>query len=286
MLVLLQFKKPDLTYTHYSRLLLLSVCLFTCGLLYAQQPWQIKGTVSDYLNRMPIDGVSVHSKSGSRAVTDSTGKYAINVIDGDSIWFSFFNKQTMRYAVDTISNTQSFEIALHIDVLRQLPDVKVRSSDYKQDSIQNRRDYAKVFNFQKPGLRLSSNPPQNYTPGSLTVGLDLTELINAFRFRRNKRLASLQERLLREEQDKFIDRKFTKRYVKQLTKLDGAALMEFMNFYKPDYEVLLRMNELEIGYYIELCFKQYTQLKARGIPLKRYYVPPPSAESLKIILPN
>ncbi|RXK80597.1 hypothetical protein [Filimonas effusa] len=57
-----------------------------------------------------------------------------------------------------------------------------QSSDYKQDSIQNRKDYAKIFNFRKPGLRLSTSPPSTYTPGSLTVGLDLEELINAFRF--------------------------------------------------------------------------------------------------------
>lgn len=253
--------------------------------LQAQRYSQVQGSVVDFINKAPIDAVSIFSKSGNRAITDSTGKYSINVKAGDSIWFSYFNKQTMKYAVDTIGDISAFNIALHIDVLRTLPEVKVRSSDYKQDSIQNRKDYAKIFNFRKPGLRLSTNPPSTYTPGSLTVGLDLTELINAFRFRRNKRLASLQERLVQEEQDKYISHRFTKRYVKQLTGLDSTQLTEFMNFYKPEYEVLQRMNELEIGYYIELCFTQYKELKARGIPLKRYYVPRPSGESLKMILP-
>ena len=274
-----------MNYNLYFRLYILLTLFTLPGMLQAQQTWQIRGVVSDYTNRSPIDAVSVFASSGARAITDSTGKYSINVKNGDSIWFSYFNKQTMRYPVDTISNTNDFEVALHIDVLRNLPEVKVRSSDYKQDSIQNRKDYAKIFNFRKPGLRLSTNPPSTYTPGSLTVGLDLDELINAFRFRRNKRLASLQERLLQEEQDKYISHKFTKRQVKQLTGLDGDELVTFMNFYKPDYEVIQRMNELEMAYYIELCFTQYKEMKARGIPLKRYLVPRPAGDSLKQILP-
>lgn len=274
-----------MNYNLYSRLCILLILFTIPGMLHAQQTWQIRGVVSDFTNRTPIDAVTVSSNSGAKAITDSTGKYSINVKNGDSIWFSFFNKQTMRYAVDTISNSNDFDVALHIDVLRNLPEVKVRSSDYRQDSIQNRKDYAKIFNFRKPGLRLSSAPPSQYTPGSLTVGLDLEELINAFRFRRNKRLASLQERLLQEEQDKYIFHKFTKRQVKQLTSLDGDELVAFMNFYKPDYEVIQRMNDLEMAYYIELCYTQYKQLKARGIPLKRYLVPRPAGDSLKKILP-
>jgi hypothetical protein len=269
----------------YARLFFAYLLLLLPCLLFAQQPWKVQGTVTDFTNKYPVDAVTVYSKSGYKTITDSTGRYSISVVNGDSIWFSYFNKQTMRYAVDTISNTSSFDVALHIEVLRNLPEVRVRSSDYKQDSIQNRKDYAKIFNFRKPGLRLATSPPQNYTPGSLTVGLDLTELINAFRFRRNKRLASLQERLVNEEQDKFVYHRFTKRLVKQLTGLDSTALTEFMTFYKPDYDVLLRMNEIELGYYIEECHKQYAWLKAQRIPLKRYYVPRPNPESLKLRLP-
>lgn len=190
----------------------------------------------------------------------------------------------MRYAVDTISNTGAFDIALHIDV-HSLPGVKVRSSNYKEDSAQNRKDYAKIFNFKKPSLQLSSSPPSNYTPGSLTVGLDLTELINMFRFRRNKRLVSLQERLVQEEQDKYIYHRFTKRFVRQLTSLDSASLAQFMTHYKPSYEALLQMNDIELGYYIQQCYKQYMRLKQQRIPLKRSYEPLPSSDPLKTILP-
>jgi hypothetical protein len=95
----------------------------------------------------------------------------------------------------------------------QLPEVKVRNNYYKLDSVQNRQEYAKYFNFRKPTLRISSNP--NYNPGGLTAGFDLDEIINMFRTRRNRNLAFLQKRLLDEEQNKYIDRRFSKLFVRK-----------------------------------------------------------------------
>ena len=60
-------------------------------------------------------------------------------------------KKTKGYPVDTISNLYNFEIALYVDAA-WLPAVKVKNSNYKLDSLQNRQEYAKVFNFRKPKL--------------------------------------------------------------------------------------------------------------------------------------
>ncbi len=169
----------------------------------------------------------------------------------------------MKYPADTINNPQNFEVALYVDVA-WLPEIKVRSSDYKLDSIRNRQDYAKIFNYKKPGLKLSETSPSSYVPGSVTVGLDLDELINVFRFRRNRRLASFQERLLQQEQDKYIDHRFTKLFVRQLTKLDDAELDSFMVYYRPEYFMLIQMNDLELGYYIIQCYRQYLNFGKGG----------------------
>lgn len=221
----------------------------------------ISGTVSDYFSKKPLDAVTVQTTSGRYAISDSVGRYLINVQKNDSIWFSYLNKQTMRYSVDTITHPQNFDIALYVDV-RWLPEVRVKTRDYKFDSVENRQTYAKAFNYRKPGLRFSQpSSASSYAPGSLTAGLDLDEIINTFRFRRNRQMLSFQQRLVQDEQDKYIDHRYSKYLVKRLTKLDGKELDDFMNFYRPNYYEVQTMNDLELGYYIEQCYKNYTFLK-------------------------
>ena len=159
----------------------------------------ISGTVYDMSGRNPIEAVLVRSTSGRGTITDSLGRYSFTVKNKDSIWFSLMGKNTMKYAIDTINDLSNFDISVHVRVF-ELPEVTVRNRDYRLDSIQNRRDYQKYFDFKKPGIKLSEN--QGYNPGGVTVGLDLDELINMFRFRRNRNLMFLQNRLIEQEQDK------------------------------------------------------------------------------------
>jgi hypothetical protein len=229
----------------------------------AQQTLRVYGKVYDYFSRKPLDGVTIRSTAGTYAISDSTGSYNIVVRYTDSIWFSYLTKNTQKYPVDTISNPMSFEIALYVDAA-WLPEVKVRSRDYTQDSIQNRRDYAKYFNFRKPtGLKLASSQTPTPVPGSVTVGLDLDEIINVFRFKRTRQLASLQERLIMQEQDKYIDHRFTPYLVQKVTNLGGNDLDSFMVAARPSYEMLQTMNDIELSYYIEQMYKMFAFRKQR-----------------------
>lgn len=218
----------------------------------------ISGNVYDITARRPLEAVAVLSNSGRAALTDSLGRYLITVPRTDSIWFSMIGKSTMKYPVDTIINVDNFNVMIHVRAT-DLPEVKVRNNYYKLDSIQNRQDYAKAFNFRKPTIRLSTNP--NYNPGGLTAGFDLTELINMFRTRRNRNLEFLQNRLLDEEQQKYIDRRFSKKFVRELTLLNSPDLDTFMSRYRPTYEMLTQLNDLELGYYINRSFDQYRTLR-------------------------
>lgn len=182
------------------------------------------------------------------------GRYTILVNEKDSIWFSLIGKSTMKYPVDTISNTDRFNVMLHLRAF-DLPEVTVRNSYYKFDSIQNRRDNAKGFDFRKPTLRLSSNP--NYNPGGLTVGFDINEIINMFRVKRNTSLLHLQRRLIMQEQEKYVSSRFTKPFVRKITKLSSPDLDSFMVRYRPDYETVLRLNDLELGYLVQKSYEQY-----------------------------
>jgi hypothetical protein len=223
----------------------------------------ISGTIYDITARTPIESVAVLSTSGRGAITDSLGHYAITVRKTDSIWFSMIGKTTMKFPVDTISNPLSFDLMIHLHSA-DLPEVKVRNHYYKLDSLENRKEYAKIFNFRKPTLRLSENT--GYNPGGLTVGFDLDEIINMFRFKRNRQIEMFQRRLLQQEQDAYIDHRFTKLFVRKLTNLESPELEVFMRLYRPNYELLQQFNDLEFGYYIELSFSEYKRKKAAAPP--------------------
>ncbi len=232
-------------------LLVLAGCWQTAPAQYVT----ISGNVYDISARRPLEAVGVMSSSGHGTLTDSTGHYIITVLAKDSIWFTLIGKATMKYPVDTISNRNNFNVMIHIRAT-ELPEVKVRNRYYKFDSIQNRKDYAKIFDFKKPTLRLSNNP--NYNPGGLTVGFDLDEIINMFRTKRNRSILNLQNRLLSQERDAYVDHRFSKQFVRKLTKLSSPELDSFMVRYRPDYEVVMLLNDLELGYYVEQCYEQYS----------------------------
>ena len=238
----------------------LFILFMLCALEGISQKVELKGTVSDYFNHQPLYGVIVYSNSTEPILTDTAGKFSITTNMQDSVWFSYFSKNTKKYPVDTIRNKQNFEIALYVDAA-WLPGVKVNTKTYKEDSLQNRNDYAKIFNFKKPGISVVS-PPPSYTP-SFAVGFDLDELINIFRFRRNNQLTSFQQRLIREEQDKYIDHRFTENTVEDLTGIDKKYLVDFMKYCRPEYYFLLTKNDLEFGYYIQQQYKIYLQNKIK-----------------------
>jgi hypothetical protein len=86
--------------------------------------------------------------------------------------------------------------------------------------------------------------------------MDPNEIINMFRFKRNRQLAALQARLIQEEQDKYVDFRFNRKFVKKVTNLADQALVKFMYKYRPPYDFVAIVNDLELGYYIQQCYKK------------------------------
>lgn len=228
-------------------------CIVFATSLHAQYT-TISGVVYDISGRRPVEAVMVNSNSNV-STTDSLGRYIIVLKAKDSIWFSLFGKSTPKFPIDTITDPHNFNVMIHV-MGYDLPEVRVRNSNYRFDSIQNRNDYAKFFNYQAPGIKLSNNQ-QLFGPAGMTIGFDLNELVNMFRFHRNRNLQFLQNRLLAQEQEKYVNSRFTKRFVQKLTRLEGDALIKFMNYSRPTYEMLGLLNELELGVYIQKRFAAF-----------------------------
>lgn len=215
----------------------------------------VKGTVFDSSHRYRIEAVTVVSTGGRMTMTDSLGRYQIAVGEKDSIWFSYLGKPTPKYPVLKIVDITQFDLALRLksDVMKE---VIVRNRSYRQDSIQNRKDYAKVFDFHRPNVAsLTSIGPTG-------AAIDLDELIRVFQFRKNKSMEKFKERLEEQERQKFIDHRFNKALVRRLTNLDGSNLDVFMLRFRPSYAFTLTASEYDFQMYIKRCFELFNSSKS------------------------
>lgn len=202
----------------------------------------------DSSRQFVIELVTVQSTSGKGVFTDADGRYEIDVKETDSIWFSYLNKPTVKFPVLKITDPFAFDISLQVNVT-VLKEVKIRPRNYREDSIQNRKDYAKVFNYQKPKLSPSVS--------GMGVGFDLNEIINMFRFRRNKNMLAFQQRLLQQERDKAVDHRFNKALVRRLTGLNGDELDSFMIVFRPPYEFAMLTSDYDFQQYIKESYRRF-----------------------------
>lgn len=213
----------------------------------------------------PLDSVKVFTSSGHRASTDIDGSYHIPITGKtDSIWFYYNNKNTIKYPVDTIKNKQEFEVRILLPYpifpKGYLPTVTVRARDYYEDSVELRSNYAKIFNWEKPGKALGKSVGVSPQGG---IGVDFDQIINLFRFGYNKRQEVYQKFALQIEQDRYIDHRFTRKKIEDLTGLKDKDRDEYMKMYRPTYHELILLNEIELGKYIEITYKKYLEYKKR-----------------------
>lgn len=201
---------------------------------------EVKGTVYDVTAQYPMRGVSVISTSGKGTMTDSLGRYRIVVPVTDSLFFSYLGRGTAKFPVKDLPAGYPFDMSLQVAV-DTLPAATVWNPSYRLDSLENRKEYQKVFDYQGGVLH---NMKMERRPG-FGVGLDLDMLIDG---KANRRMEALQSRLEWEEKDNYVDHRWNKALVRKITGLEPPALDTFMRQYRPSYE-FIQSCETEYEFY-------------------------------------
>lgn len=217
---------------------------------------KIEGTVLDVSKKNLVEGVRVVCTNGMFDVTDSMGKFSISASEKDSLTFYYNDKPTQKFAVTMIPDPHNFIISIHVPVKSKyqlLNEVMVFSKSYRQDSVENRREYSNIFNYKNPGISSSM------VPGGVP-GADLDELINIFRFKRNKRLRASQKRMEEQEQEKYVNFRFSKLTVQRITGLQGNYLDTFIKWYRPSYEFTQQADEISFNQYILNAWYQFRSI--------------------------
>lgn len=219
----------------------------------AKAQFTVSGNVLDKGKLNLVPDVKVVSTGGTMSMTDSMGRYTIIVKPGDSLYFVYNNKPTQRFPVDKISNSAQFDVSLHVFVNSKytvLKEVVVFSKTYKEDSLENRQTYSDVFEYKKPGISTSINPGG-------AVGADVNELINFFRFKRNKRLKAFQNRLEDQEKERYVNYRFNKITVGRITGLKSPQIDSFLVWYRPSYEFAAAADEIAFNQYVLDAYYQF-----------------------------
>ena len=208
---------------------------------------EVSGTVYDRSRFFAMPAVSVLGTSGQGTMTDSVGHYRIRLASSDSIYFSYLGKFTAKFPVKAIAPGYPLNISLAVNV-DSLPLVVVRPKLYRYDSLENRDEYRRAFEYQP-----------DYLTGSGGISLDML-----FSGKKNRQMLSLQRRLMEEERDKYVDHRFNKVLVRKITGLERPALDTFMRIYRPSYEFILNCeNDYEFYKYIKDCGSYFSLMWRR-----------------------
>jgi hypothetical protein len=77
-------------------------------------------------------------------------------------------------------------------------------------------------------------------------------------------MRTFQKHLESQEQDKYVDWRFSKTIVRRITGLQSPALDSFLVWYRPAYEFAANSNEVQFNEYILNALYQFRRVTARG----------------------
>ena len=225
-------------------LAVLSLLLTISSVLHAQQ--KVSGKIYSSATDSVISAASVRNKSLKLAgYAGRDGHYSIFADEGDTLVFS-----AVGYLPDTVK-VQFNMLVTAYDVTLQLKIVTLEmanvSSRYHDDSL-NRRNYYQDMFKKQPGITGSNRPGNGF-------GISISPASYLSKEARQKR--ALKKRLLKEEQDDYIDRSFPAAWVERLTGLKGDSLNLFMYRFRPSYEFCRKTGRQEMLIYISDRLKEF-----------------------------
>lgn len=209
-------------------------------------------------------GIMVDASSGPTVFTDKMGNFEIKVYPTDTIYFYIGNRKSHPYLVSKIPDKNNFTLSME-SILRPvmsgenigsdaggLEEVTVYGKNYSKDSLAARREYDKYFNYKDPklGLNLLASP--------------VTAIYDVLNVKKKKRMNMMKNDLLFNEQQGYIDTRFTKLFiVKYIGAKDDATLDDFMLKYRPKFEDLKTMTDMDLAMYVTTSYKEYEAKKGQ-----------------------
>lgn len=228
--------------------------LFFAGKLSAQQRVI---TVFDVDTRLPVAGATVRSKL-ALTLTNAAGSFILNnTYIGDTIKITYIGYKPYQFVMG--QGATPVNIYLKPDSL-VLSKVFIKGHrNKKQDSLNMRKEFAKTFNYKGPGIGdvfIERSPYVKSDRPNNTSELVTINLLQVFSLlgKHKSNTSKLQNTLLKDEEESYISRMFTKEKIKGITNLSDDSLRVFMIKYRPDRQKASKMNDYDMLQYIRKSY--------------------------------
>ena len=209
----------------------------------------VKGKVYEAITDSLIKGVNVYNLNTKLSVrTDVDGSYSITAAEGEQLVFSI-----VGYYPDTVTVVYSMlliqhDVTLYREVI-SLKNVTVTSS-YTADSLARRNYYGNIYNL--PGMTGRNTPQYGF-------GVSLSPF--SYFSHRAKQQRQLKKKLIKQEQEYYVDRAFPKQWVASITGLSGDSLTRFMVLYRPSYSFCRKSSREQMLIYVSEKLKEFKKPK-------------------------
>lgn len=219
----------------------------TCLYSYGQS---VSGIVTDKRTGQRISGAWVTS-SKANIISGLQGEFIINTAKRDTIRVKMQGYKLYVLPID-VSTGKSVVITLDNAII-ELNEVHVTAKrDRVKDSLNNRKMFAKEFN-TAPRLKDIIGPASGNLAG---ISIRPSQLIRAITYKHSREY-KFKQVLVRDEQNHYIDSRFSERLVTELTGLQGDSLLDFMDKYRPGMERIKKMNDYDIRVYINTSTSKF-----------------------------
>lgn len=209
----------------------------------------LKGKIYEAQTDSTIAAVNVYNLNTKQiARSGMDGNYLIAATEDDRLVFSMTG-----FKPDTVTVTYSMLLTQYDVILSRriviLKNVTVTSS-YQADSLARRNYYDNIYEKQ-PGITGRNTPANGF-------GISLSPVSYFSHDARQKR--QLKKRLIKQEQENYVDRCFPVDWVARLTGLRGDSLFRFMALYCPSYSFCRKNSREQMLFYISDKFKEFKTL--------------------------
>ncbi len=220
---------------------------------YAQER-SVYGRVVDSTRHEGINGLIIQNvTSGQMVNTNKTGDFFIRALPGDSI-------VVMDIGYERVGTTYDGKNRYPVIGTKQQPIMlkEVVITDKRRKELQEEID-AFLLNPQSGGAireEIMGNllsPAASQQPG---IGISIDGLYELWsrQGKQNRKVADLK---YNDVKGFYVDLKYNRQLVAQVTKLEDHEIDDFMNFCRPNEDFILRANDYDLTNKILLCLKDY-----------------------------
>ena len=230
---------------------------FICKQVWAQQLDTIRGIVSKQGSTERIAGVLIkNTRTSELKISNNTGLFLIRAFIGDTLLFS-----KKEYADQKIPVTSANDITVSLQPVIKLAEVTVKDKS-KQQEVND------IINaYRSKGIYYNGNPPLSaFSPFG---GSPITGLYELFSkdTRDEKHFIKVSKE---DTEEAAVNRRYTKKLVKQVTALPDSDVVKFMQQYTPSFEDLKEWNDYDLVSHIKKYLSYFIQRKD-AVKLQKLY---------------